>query len=237
MLNQPVFLMYVPILLGDQNSVSGLTWAIACDDDRIQASKRICIVRRWFHRISIFCSLQPDVNGASRYLGASGWKMHVASSKTASISRICNNETILILIAHGDATTVTGVLPEMNMARVLVIDDQEAVRDGLRRTLEMHGYQVLTAPDGKRGLQQIEQQRPDLVLTDIFMPEMEGLETIKRISQLAPELPIIVMTGSTWTPFLKAGIKFGAVSGLYKPFTPEELLAAVRQALSHQPSS
>ena len=59
------------------------------------------------------------------------------------------------------------------------------------------------------------------------MPEMEGLETIQKIAKGKPELPVIVMTGSIETPFLEAGLQFGAVCGLYKPFTPEKLLSAV----------
>jgi len=69
------------------------------------------------------------------------------------------------------------------MAKILIIEDVEEARNSIRRTLEMDGYDVITAPDGKKGLDLIQENIPDLVITDIFMPEMEGLETIRRIIQ------------------------------------------------------
>ena len=117
------------------------------------------------------------------------------------------------------------------MAKILVIEDVDDARNSIRRTLEMYGYDVITAPEGKKGLNLIQENTPDLVITDIFMPEMEGLETIRRIVKSKPNLPVIVMTGSIEPSFLEAGLEFGAVCGLYKPFTPEKLLSAVSKAL------
>ena len=117
------------------------------------------------------------------------------------------------------------------MAKILIIEDVDEARNSIRRTLEMDGYDVITAPDGKKGLNLIQGDAPDLVITDILMPEMEGLETIQKIAKSKPNLPVIVMTGSIGTPYLQAGLHFGAVYGLYKPFTPEKLLSAVTKAL------
>ncbi|MFQ5753085.1 MAG: response regulator, partial [bacterium] len=69
--------------------------------------------------------------------------------------------------------------------------------------------------------------------TDIFMPEMEGLETIQKIVKSRPNLPIIVMTGFIGTPFLQAALKFGASYGLYKPFQEHELLDTLNNALNN----
>ncbi len=117
------------------------------------------------------------------------------------------------------------------MAKILIIEDVDEARNSIRRTLEIEGYNVITAPDGKKGLNLIQADAPDLVITDILMPEMEGLETIQKIAKSKPNLPVIVMTGSIGTPYLQAGLHFGAVYGLYKPFTPEKLLSAVTKAL------
>ncbi len=117
------------------------------------------------------------------------------------------------------------------MSKILIIEDVEEARNSIRRTLEMDGYDVITAPEGKKGLNLIQENILDLVITDIFMPEMEGLETIRRIIKSKPNLPVIVMTGAIELPFLEAGLHFGAISGLYKPFTPEKLLSAVTKAL------
>ena len=118
------------------------------------------------------------------------------------------------------------------MAKILIIEDVEDARNSIRRTLEMSDYEVIVAPDGKKGLKLIHEQAPDLVITDIFMPEMDGLETIRRIVKSKSNLPVIVITGSIETPFLNAGLQFGAVCGLYKPFTPEQLLSAVHKTLN-----
>ena len=114
------------------------------------------------------------------------------------------------------------------MAKILIIEDVDEARNSIRRTLEMDGYDVITAPDGKKGLNLIQGDAPDLVITDIYMPEMEGLETIQKIAKSKPNLPVIVITGS---PFMKVGLQFGAACGLCKPFTPEELLFAVTKVL------
>ncbi len=117
------------------------------------------------------------------------------------------------------------------MAKILIIEDVDEARNSIRRTLEMDGYDVITAPDGKKGLNLIQGDAPDLVITDILMPEMEGLETIQKIAKSKHNLPVIVITGSIEPYYMKAGLHFGAVCGLHKPFTPEELLFAVTKVL------
>jgi CheY-like chemotaxis protein len=118
------------------------------------------------------------------------------------------------------------------MEKVLIIEDVEGARNSIRRTLERNGYEVCWACDGKKGLEMIERHVPDLVITDIFMPEMDGLETIQHIVKSKPDLPVIAITGYIETPFLTMALQFGAVFGLYKPFEKEDLLLAVRKALS-----
>src|SRR5476651_904752 len=84
---------------------------------------------------------------------------------------------------------------EWGMARILVIDDDLAIRSVLLLLLERQGYQTVVAENGRSGLSILEAGDVDLLIIDIFMPEMDGLETIRRVRQISPALPIIVISG------------------------------------------
>ncbi len=117
------------------------------------------------------------------------------------------------------------------MAKILVIDDFGEARAIVREMLEMGGHDVIEACNGKEGLEMIEDHEPDVITTDILMPEMDGLEMISRVAKSHPTIPIIAFTASTTTPFLEIALKMGATTGLYKPFEPDELLYAIQTAL------
>ena len=117
------------------------------------------------------------------------------------------------------------------MTKLLLIDDAEDARNSIRRTLECNGFDVLPACHGKEGLQLLADHTVDVILTDVFMPEMEGLETIRHIREAYPNIPIVVMTGSLNDIYKEIGIKLGAVCGLSKPFNTNELLTALDHAL------
>ncbi len=117
------------------------------------------------------------------------------------------------------------------MKKVLIIDDTPAARATIREMLERGGYDVVDARNGNEGLRMIEEHTPDLVVTDIIMPDMEGIEIIRILRKTKSLLPIIAITGSIETPYLQMAQKFGAVCGLYKPFRQAELLYAVENAL------
>ena len=121
------------------------------------------------------------------------------------------------------------------MATILVIDDSATVREVLRASLENAGYQVLLASNGRKGVDLHRAVGSDLVLTDLLMPEQEGLETIRQIKRDWPELPVIAASGGSsfldTKDLLSAASCFGAVSTLTKPFTADELLTAVHDAL------
>jgi DNA-binding NtrC family response regulator len=122
------------------------------------------------------------------------------------------------------------------MARILVIDDDPAVRSVVTLLLERRGHQMMTAQDGQRGLAAIETGELDLVMIDIFMPEMDGIETILRVRKAKPMLPIVVMSGgaafnASIPDYLSIATKLGAVTSLRKPFKPDALIEAVETCL------
>jgi PAS domain S-box-containing protein len=115
---------------------------------------------------------------------------------------------------------------------VLVIDDDSAVRGFLRQILGGAGYVVVEAGDGKSGMSKIGPQAVDLVITDLVMPEQEGLETLQRLRIERPNLPVIAISGAFGGSYLKTARRFGATATLAKPIDPEALLRTVREALA-----
>jgi CheY-like chemotaxis protein len=121
--------------------------------------------------------------------------------------------------------------------RILVIDDEEPVRLIVREMLTMEGYEVVVAANGKVGLQLFRNDPTDLIITDIFMPEMEGLETIRELHREHPGVKIIAMSGggeSGMLSFLSYAKRFGALRTLRKPFSREELLTNVEDLLAEK---
>jgi CheY-like chemotaxis protein len=124
------------------------------------------------------------------------------------------------------------------LAKILVVDDDSAVQATIRLILERAGHDVVVAGDGRKGLAIFESGNFDLLFLDIFMPGMDGLETMRLVHQQQPLIPIIVISGNpmTWDSttgpdFLTMAIKLGAVCSLQKPFKPAALLAAVAGCL------
>lgn len=81
------------------------------------------------------------------------------------------------------------------MAQILVIEDEQSVRAVVKRMLEAAGHQVAVAVDGDDGLRQFHESPPDLVLCDVFMPNMEGIATLRELRQISRDLPVVVMSG------------------------------------------
>lgn len=117
------------------------------------------------------------------------------------------------------------------MANILIVDDDPAVQITIRLLLERAGHHATVAGDGRTGLALFETNQFDLLFLDIFMPGMDGLETMRHIQALQPAIPIIVISGRSEPDFLKMATKLGAVASLQKPFRAEALLAAVRGCL------
>ncbi len=116
------------------------------------------------------------------------------------------------------------------MARILVVDDDPDIRDMLRRMLESAGYEVIDAPDGKEALTLTDNSQPDAIITDVLMPEKDGLETILELRRNAPDVKIIAISGGDRVPaenYLRTAQRLGAQHTLCKPFRCRELLDAV----------
>ena len=113
--------------------------------------------------------------------------------------------------------------------KILIIDDEEDIRKMMRLALEKAGYKVLDAPDGRQGLDIYRQTRPDLVITDIFMPEMEGMETIMALRRENRTIKIIAISGGGiyGLDCLPLTLKLGALRAIAKPFAQRELLSTV----------
>lgn len=120
------------------------------------------------------------------------------------------------------------------MTRILIIDDEPAVRMTIRQILEHAGYQVAAAENGAVGLAVIRAGGVDLVITDVLMPEMEGLETVMAVRREFPAIKLIAMSGGGRKgnyDYLSAAAKLGASKVLQKPFNRIALLDAVRECL------
>ena len=116
--------------------------------------------------------------------------------------------------------------------RILVIDDEPEVRSLLKRILNSAGYEVALATDGRQAVDLFRDDPAHLVLTDLFMPHQEGLETIMQLRREFPEVAIIAMSGkAAGGAMLPIAKKFGAAAVLEKPFAPQQLLDAVALAL------
>lgn len=115
--------------------------------------------------------------------------------------------------------------------KILVADDEKAVRDSLRRSLIFNGYEVSLAEDGAAALAGATKEEPDLLLVDIMMPKMDGLEVCRRLRSSGYSRPIMVLTARDQVSDRVAGLDAGADDYLPKPFALEELLARVRSLL------
>jgi CheY-like chemotaxis protein len=122
------------------------------------------------------------------------------------------------------------------LAKILVVDDDSAVQATVRLLLERAGHSVVVANDGRQGLAIFQTGEFDLLFLDIFMPGMDGIETMRLVHQQKPLVPIIVISGNpigsgSGPDFLMMATKLGAIRSLQKPFKPAALLGAVAACL------
>ncbi|WP_408926976.1 response regulator transcription factor [Corynebacterium marquesiae] len=112
--------------------------------------------------------------------------------------------------------------------KILVVDDEQAVRASLRRSLRFNGYEVLTANDGLEAVETVRAENPELLILDIMMPNMDGLEVCRTLRSEGWDRPILVLTARDGVSDRVSGLDAGADDYLPKPFALEELLARVR---------
>jgi DNA-binding response OmpR family regulator len=115
--------------------------------------------------------------------------------------------------------------------RILVVDDEPAIRTLLNDVFTAAGFEVVEAANGRLGIQAHLANPADLVITDLLMPQQEGIETITELSRRAPGLPIIAISGAYTGPELKMAARLGASAVFAKPFDPEQLVAAAHGLL------
>jgi DNA-binding NtrC family response regulator len=121
------------------------------------------------------------------------------------------------------------------MARIIVIDDQEPIRRVVRRALEADGHEVLEASDGELGMELLEREPAAVVITDIFMPGMDGIQTLRAIRKRYPAIKVIAMSGGDSTGLLDLrhdAELLGAMKSIQKPFKPREIVELVRAVLA-----
>jgi CheY-like chemotaxis protein len=126
------------------------------------------------------------------------------------------------------------------MATILIIDDNDDLRDTLVVLLEDEGYQTVIAEDGAAGLRSFAERRPDLTITDVIMPESDGIETIRQIRALDPNARIIAMSGGSLIGndyYLRMAKTLGAMEVLPKPFEIDDLVRVIENCLRAPPSS
>src|SRR5205823_9810863 len=126
------------------------------------------------------------------------------------------------------ANTKSGERP---MARILIVEDEPAMVAGLRDNFEFEGYDVITAPDGVAGLERALKEAPDIVILDVLMPRMSGLDVCKQLKSKRPSLPIIMLTARGQEVDKVVGLELGADDYVTKPFSIRELLARVKAVM------
>ena len=118
--------------------------------------------------------------------------------------------------------------------RVLIVDDEEAVRSSLRMIFDYEGYEVLLAANGPAGLKMAEQEGPDLVFLDIKMPQMDGLEVLRRLKEKEPSPPVVILSGHGTVKTAVEAVKLGAFDFIEKPPESERILIVARNALGQK---
>jgi two-component system response regulator MprA len=124
---------------------------------------------------------------------------------------------------------------EAPSARVLVVEDDEAIADVLRRSLRAEGHEVKSAGDGAEALTAAEQFTPDLVVLDLGLPRLDGIEVLRRLRADGSDVPVLILTARTETGDRVQGLDSGADDYLPKPFERAELLARIRALLRRRP--
>jgi len=123
---------------------------------------------------------------------------------------------------------------EKNNTKILIVDDEENFLTILSSLMKKQGHKVVTAGDGKKALKLIHMEAPDVLLSDVKMPGMDGIELLKKAKELDPDLPVVMITGFADIPGAVNMIKLGAHDYLPKPFDNNEVIRVVQRALTER---
>jgi CheY-like chemotaxis protein len=121
---------------------------------------------------------------------------------------------------------------------ILLVEDEELLRAGVQEMLELQGYEVVTAQNGRSALACISEHPVDLIITDLVMPQMDGIDFVEQLRKINPDVPVIVVSGSTRNIMQRYGIDTiqvpGANASIPKPFKGADLLAQIQHLLQPQ---
>ena len=120
---------------------------------------------------------------------------------------------------------------------ILIVDDEDGVRDSVREVLTDEGYRVVDTADGTRVLKMIKEEKPELVLLDIWMPQVDGIGLLKEIKSQEPEINVVMVSGHGNIHTAVTATKFGAFDFIEKPVTLDGLLLTVQRALGEMPGT
>ncbi len=119
----------------------------------------------------------------------------------------------------------------MPQPTILIVDDEPNILTSVRRALEVEGYRAVVAGNGLLALEKATREGPDLVLLDVVMPELDGLETLRRLKELRPELPVVMMSGNATIETAVRATKLGAFDFVEKPLSSEKILITIENGL------
>ncbi len=122
----------------------------------------------------------------------------------------------------------------MSKGKILVIDDEDIVLISCKRALEPEGYDVKTVKSGVEGLKTAENEDFDIVMTDLKMPDVDGIEVLRIIKERKPAVEVVIMTGYQTVETAVKAIKLGAFDYIEKPFTPEQIISVIKNAIAHE---
>jgi CheY-like chemotaxis protein len=121
------------------------------------------------------------------------------------------------------------------MATILLVDDEDLLREGVREILEMSDYTVIEARDGEEALSQFAVNNVDMVISDVVMPNMDGVDLVSRLRESFPDIPILTISGGSRVVSARFGLDSTLLSGanasLTKPFTAKQLIEKVKELL------
>ncbi|HEX8948873.1 MAG TPA: response regulator, partial [Dissulfurispiraceae bacterium] len=122
----------------------------------------------------------------------------------------------------------------MSRGTVLIVDDEEGIRESLSGIFEDEGYNVLTASSGEEALDAVKEHTPDIMLLDVWLPRMDGIETLSKLREMEERLPVVIISGHGNIELAVKATKFGAYDFLEKPLSLEKVLIVAKRALERR---